>query len=213
MTFQEELRPETESTLQWAVQHKLSPAILTGDHSVGRLADEKYHGVNSYPKLLPEEKMEHIRLQQNQGEKVIMVGDGINDAPALTLANIGIAMGCGADISRDSADICLLSNDLSKIPWTLDFSKAVSKTIRQNLIWAVSYNTIGILLAAFGLLNPILAALAMLISSLFVIGNSLKLSHFPSTSSAEIDDNTNLPTPAELKGMQSPLELQGEKVR
>ncbi|MCR9117606.1 MAG: hypothetical protein NXI22_11735, partial [bacterium] len=97
------------------------------------------------------------------------------DAPALAQADTGIAMECGADVSRDAADICLLGGDLSKIGWAFAFAKQANRTIRQNLIWAFAYNGVGIVLAAAGLLNPIWAAVLMVGSSLFVVSNSLRL--------------------------------------
>lgn len=125
--------------------------------------------------LRPEQKVRHLREIRERCSTVAMVGDGINDAPALAVSDVGIAMGCGADVSRDSAQVCLLSNDLSRIPWAVQLARRTTRVIRQNLFWAFGYNFFGVVLAAFGLLNPAVAAGLMIVSSLLVITNSLRL--------------------------------------
>ena len=125
--------------------------------------------------LRPDQKVTMLQQIREQHGPVAMVGDGINDAPALAASDVGIAMGCGADVSRDSAQVCLLSNDVSRIPWAIHLARRTRSVIRQNLFWAFGYNSVGVILASCGVLNPAAAAGLMIISSLLVISNSLRL--------------------------------------
>ena len=132
--------------------------------------------------VLPEEKAGVVERLQSQGRKVMMVGDGINDAPALTAATVGCAIGSGSDIAIESADIVLMRSDLEDVPRALRLSALTLRDIKQNLFWAFCYNTVGIpiaagLLYAFGgpLLSPMFAGAAMSLSSVCVVGNALRL--------------------------------------
>ena len=125
--------------------------------------------------VLPHEKLEAIKNFQAQGEKVIFVGDGINDAPSLIAADLGIAMGSAMDIAKEAGQIILMHSNLEKVVEAIKFSKLTFQTIRQNLFWAFFYNVIAIPLAIFGIANPIIGAFAMICSDITVIGNSLRI--------------------------------------
>lgn len=177
--FQESIRREVPALLATLRAHGWKTELLSGDQSarVERFAMDL--GLDARGDMLPRDKTARIREHQARGHHVVMVGDGINDAPALAAADVGIALGCGADISRQSADVCLLGNDLARIPWTIELARLTMRVVRQNLAWAFGYNLVGIALAVAGKLNPIWAAFFMVAGSLVVIGNSMRLSAVP----------------------------------
>lgn len=173
--FRETIRPSTATALQKLRQDGLAIRVLTGDHTGSARALGERLQVDVQAELLPEDKVQAVRALRDEFGSTAMVGDGINDAPALAAADVGIAMGGGADVSRETADVCLLGDDLARLPWSLDLARRAVTVIRQNLFWAFAYNILGIVLAASGQLNPIFAAFAMVVSSLLVVGNSLRL--------------------------------------
>ena len=174
--IQEELRNDVQQLITACRVEGLDLGILTGDHkqSAERIANQIDMPV--WSELTPEGKSEAVLELTRTVGPVGLVGDGINDAPALAHAAVGISMGCGADVARDSADVCLVGDDLSQIPWLINLARRTLSTIRMNLFWAFGYNSVGIAVAAMGWLHPAFAALLMVASSVFVITNSLRLS-------------------------------------
>jgi cation-transporting P-type ATPase C len=154
--------------------------MLTGDGEEAAASVARLVGVTEWrSRLLPDEKYEEIRKLRGEGATVAMVGDGINDAPALALADVGIAMGtAGSDIAIEAADIALASDDLRRLGTTMRLSQRTIRIIRQNYTIALGVNGGGVLLGALGLLNPLLAAVLHNLSTLLVIGNSARLVTF-----------------------------------
>jgi len=160
-------------------------AVLTGDHAQAgqRLADFLQVIVKS--ELLPDQKQAIVRDYQSRGRVVAFVGEGYNDAPAMATADVGIALGAGADLTRDNASVCILGNEIAAVPWVLGLAKTTVRRIRRNLFWAFFYNIIGLVFAVFGLLSPTLAAAIMFVSSVAVVaGSSRPIGPGPLTSSA-----------------------------
>lgn len=174
----DQIKEHARSAIQQLQAQGLAVYMVTGDNQSVATTIGQEVGIpkeHIFAEVLPDEKAGYVEKLQKEGKQVGMVGDGINDAPALALANVGIAMGNGTDIAMETADVTLMNSQLSSIGQTIELSSVTLKKIKQNLFWAFIYNTIGIPFAAFGLLNPIIAGGAMAFSSISVLLNSLSL--------------------------------------
>ena len=177
--------------------------LVTGDHEAAARAVATSIGVDDVISgALPADKVGAIRRLQQEGHRVAMVGDGINDGPALASADLGLAVGSGTDVALESADLIIMRDDLTAVPTAITLARRTYLTIRTNLLWAFAYNVIAIPLAAFGFLNPLIAGAAMALSSGCVVWNSSRLRHFSTNAMRRTDrgpdDGTRcLPTVAD----------------
>jgi heavy metal translocating P-type ATPase len=174
-SFEETIRPNATAVLASLKRSGLDIAVLTGDRAPRGRELASALGVHVLAEQLPADKIRQLERIRRDSGPVAMVGDGLNDAPALAAADVGIALGCGADLTRSTASICLLGNDLAAIPWLVHLARRTVRTIKTNLFWAFAYNIVGIAFAMTGRLSPIFAAAAMVASSLLITANSLRL--------------------------------------
>ena len=181
LTVTDTVRPTSARAVAELRRLGLEPVLLTGDAEATSVDVGRQVGIDSViAEVDPADKARQVERLQQRGDVVAMVGDGVNDAPALARADLGMAMGTGTDVAIEAGDITLVSGDLRAAVDAIRLARRTLRTIKANLFWAFAYNVAAIPLAMAGLLNPIVAAAAMAASSLFVVTNSLRLRRFSS---------------------------------
>ncbi len=216
----DEIKENSAAAIAELDKMSIRSVMITGDNETTARAVAKRAGISEViAGVLPADKDRHIREIQNQGSCAAMVGDGINDAPALMRADVGVAIGAGTDIAIESADIVLMHNDIADVPRAIKLSRAVIKNIKENLFWAFFYNVCGIPIAAgvlfpaFGLkLNPMIGALAMSFSSVFVVSNALRLRFFDPDKAKHLRTGARKKAPAPCPEGSCPIAAAAEKV-
>jgi Cu+-exporting ATPase len=172
------IKPNASQMVEELKNRGLEVYLVSGDHKRAAKSIGETVGIfpqNIFAEIRPEEKAAVVRQLQERGQRVAFVGDGINDAPALEQADLGIAVAKASDVAREASDIILLNSEINAIPHALALAQSTLRVIKQNLFWAFFYNALGIPLAAFGFMSPILCAAAMGLSDMVVIGNALRL--------------------------------------
>ncbi|HBL26384.1 MAG TPA: hypothetical protein DD490_06070 [Acidobacteria bacterium] len=180
LVLRDELRPEAPATVRALTAQGLAVEVLSGDSAaaVSQLSD-RLPGIAATGSLAPEAKLERVQAAVAAGECPAMIGDGINDAPALSNAGVAITLESGTDLAREVSDVTILGGDLSRLPWLFDLGRQTLKTARRNLTWAFLYNGIGLCLAVSGYLHPLFGAVGMVASGLLVVLHSQRLARFP----------------------------------
>ena len=181
ISLQDQIKSTSATAIAELKDMGLTPILLTGDneHVARQVAAEVgIAPAHVFAGVQPQDKVDKVKELQAAGCTVAMVGDGINDAPALAQADLGIAMGSGTDVAREAADITVMGSSVTQVSQALRLSRKTLQIIRTNLFWAFAYNTAGIPIAALGLLNPMFAGAAMAASSVLVVLNSLRLTRF-----------------------------------
>jgi Cu2+-exporting ATPase len=177
LVLAERARPSARTAVAALRAAGVRVGLLSGDSHASALVPDVVPAADAALGLLPDEKVAHVRRLRAASSAIAMVGDGINDAPALAAADVGIAVGDATDLARMTADVVIVGADLGKVPWLLAHARRVRRVIRQNLAWAFGYNAVAVGLAATGRLSPVVASLAMLGSSLAVVANARRLAH------------------------------------
>ncbi len=208
------LKPDSEAAMLAVNMLGCNPVMLTGDNQKTAEAIAIAAGIyDVIADVLPGDKAAAVKQLQAEGKRVLMVGDGINDAPALVTADVGMAIGAGTDIAMDSADVVLMSGSLSGVCQAIELSRATVRNIKQNLFWAFFYNCVGIPVAALGLLSPMIGAAAMSCSSVFVVTNALRLRLFKPKQTLRtmefaktnfIEEEPKMETVIKVEGMMCP---------
>ncbi|WP_285593067.1 heavy metal translocating P-type ATPase [Kineosporia sp. NBRC 101731] len=181
LTIADTIKPGAREAITQLRALGLTPMLATGDNASTARAVASSVGIapdDVFAELMPEEKVAVVERLQASGHRVAMVGDGVNDAAALATARLGLALGTGTDAAMEAGDITLVRGEMETVPQAIRLSRATSRIVRQNLFWAFGYNVAALPLAAFGLLNPMIAGLAMALSSVAVVTNSLRLRRF-----------------------------------